>query len=161
MTETEIIEKFYRSFQQKDWQSMQSCYHPDVVFSDPAFPHLKGAHANAMWHMLVSSARDLSITFSNVSASANHGSCDWEARYTFSKTGAPVHNRIHAQFDFKDGKIIRHTDAFNLTRWIGMALGVPGVLLGWSPWLQAKVRATAASSLAKFVASQPGYSIEP
>ncbi len=158
MRETEVIEKFYSSFQQKDWQGMHACYHPEVVFSDPAFPHLEGLQAKAMWHMLVASARDLSVTFSNVKADSQHGSCDWEATYTFSKTGALVHNRIQAKFDFKDGMVIRHTDTFDLTRWAGMALGLPGKLLGWTPWLQAKIRATAAGSLAKFLASQPGYS---
>ncbi len=156
MKESEVIESFYRSFQQKDWKGMQACYHRDIVFSDPAFPHLEGDQARAMWKMLATSARDLEITFSKVSAEGNHGRCDWEARYTFSKTGARVHNRIHAEFEFKDGKIIRHTDSFNLTRWAAMALGLPGKLLGWTPWLQAKVRATAAGSLAKFIASDTG-----
>jgi hypothetical protein len=33
-----------------------------------------------------------------------------------------------------------------------MALGVPGVLLGWSPIVQSKVRSQAAAGLAKFEA---------
>ena len=158
MKEAEVIEAFYKSFQQKDWKGMHACYHQDVIFSDPAFPNLKGDHARAMWHMLTTSARDLSVTFSNIKADGQHGACDWEAKYTFSKTGARVHNIIHAEFVFKDGKIIRHTDAFSLTRWAGMALGLPGKLLGWTSWMQGKIRATAAGSLAKFEASQPGYS---
>ena len=158
MNETALIEKFYRSFQQKDWQGMQACYHTKVFFSDPVFPHLEGNQARAMWHMLATSAKDLSVTFSNVKADEKHGSCDWEAKYTFSKTGAFVHNKIHAEFDFKDGLIVRHTDTFDFTRWAGMALGLSGKLLGWTPWLQGKVRATAAASLAKFTSSQPAYS---
>lgn len=152
-----LIEKFYASFQQKDWKSMHACYHDEVVFSDPVFPMLKGSQAKAMWHMLVTSARDLSITCINSKANEQTGSCDWEAKYIFSKTGAPVHNRIHAEFTFKDGKIIRHADTFDLTRWAGMALGLPGKLLGWTPWMHAKIRATAAAGLAKFVAQQAGY----
>ncbi|MBL7864329.1 MAG: nuclear transport factor 2 family protein [Cyclobacteriaceae bacterium] len=158
MNEKDVIEKFYKSFQQKDWQGMQSCYHDDIVFSDPAFPHLRGSQAKAMWHMLTTSAKDLVIAFNNVRVDGHLGSCDWEAWYTFSKTGGKVHNKIHAEFEFKDGKIIKHTDDFSFSRWAGMALGLPGKLLGWTPWLKGKVQATAAASLAKFTASQPAYS---
>jgi ketosteroid isomerase-like protein len=155
MNEKTLIENFYLSFQQKDWKGMQACYHDDIVFSDPVFPHLEGPNAKAMWHMLTTSARDLDITFSNIVADEQKGSCDWEAKYSFSRTGNPVHNRIHASFLFRDGKIVKHTDTFDLTRWAGMALGLPGKLLGWTPWMQNKVRATAAGSLSRFIASQP------
>lgn len=157
MTNKELIEQFYRAFQQKDWKGMQACYHNEVVFSDPVFPNLRGLQAKAMWHMLASSAKDLVITFKDVEASEYRGSCSWEAKYSFSRTGAPVHNRIQARFEFSDGKIIRHSDSFDLTRWTGMALGIPGKLMGWTTWMQNKVRATAASGLARFIASNPEY----
>lgn len=152
-----LIKKFYICFQQKDWQGMQSCYHDEVVFSDPVFTHLKGLKAKAMWHMLATSAKDLIITYHNTKADATTGSCQWEAKYTFSKTGALVHNRIHAKFEFKDGKIIRHTDSFDLTAWAGKALGLPGKLFGWTPWIQGKIRSSAAKSLEKFMANQVLY----
>jgi len=157
MNEKTLIETFYRCFQQKDWKGMQACYHDDIVFSDPAFPHLEGYQAKAMWHMLTTSAKDLDITFSNVIADAGKGSCDWEAKYSFSKTGAFVHNRIHASFEFREGKIVKHTDTFDLRRWAGMALGLPGKLLGWTSWMQGRIRATAASSLSRFISSQSTY----
>jgi len=131
---------------------MNACYHNDVVFSDPVFLHLKAARACAMWNMLVTSAKDLEVVFKNVVADEKTGSCDWEAEYTFSKTGRRVHNRIHAKFEFRDGKIFRHTDRFSLPSWAGMALGLPGKLFGWTPWLQARIQASAEASLAKFEA---------
>lgn len=157
MTNRELIETFYQSFQRGDWKGMQACYHDHIEFSDPAFPDLTGSHAKAMWHMLTTSAKDLVVTYSQVEANEATGSCDWEAKYSFSRTGAPVHNRIHAAFEFRDGKIVRHTDTFDFTRWAGMALGVPGKLLGWTPWMQNKIRATAAAGLSKFLASHPEY----
>jgi len=157
MSEKELIESFYRAFHRRDWKGMQACYHDRVVFSDPVFPHLDGHRAKAMWHMLTTSARELSVTFSNVTADPIHGSCDWEARYLFSKTGRQVHNKIHASFEFVDGKIFRHADSFDLTRWAGMAFGLPGKVIGWTPWMQNKIRSTAAASLAKFMDSHPEY----
>ena len=58
-----------------------------------------------------------------------------------------MHNQIEATFRFADGKIIEHTDVFDLWAWTRMALGLPGILLGWSPPIQNKVRATARKGL--------------
>lgn len=156
-THQQLIEKFYTAFQQKDWQTMQSCYHAEVEFSDPAFPHLKGKEAKAMWHMLATNARDFSLTFNQVQADGNKGSCHWEAAYTFSRTGKSVLNKIDATFEFKDGLIYRHTDRFDFWKWTQMALGTSGLLLGWSPFLQNKVRATAIGGLKKFMKDNPLY----
>jgi ketosteroid isomerase-like protein len=153
----QVIESFYSSFQQKDWKGMQACYHDKIIFSDPVFNNLKGGEAKAMWHMLAIAAKDLSVSFKNVTANGVKGACDWEAYYSFSRTGRKVHNIIHAEFEFSDGKIIRHTDFFNLWRWSGMALGVTGLLLGWSPLVSSKIRSTANSSLKKFMAEHPEY----
>ncbi len=59
-------------------------------------------------------------------------------------------NRIDATFAFRDGLIVRHQDHFDFARWARQALGLPGLLLGWSSFLQNKVRAQAAAGLASF-----------
>jgi hypothetical protein len=152
----QLINTFYTAFQNKDWQTMQSCYHDDVVFSDPVFRYLQGKEAKAMWHMLVTSGKDLTLQFSKVKANEKKGSCHWEAFYTFSKTGNKVHNIIDAKFEFKDGKIYAHVDSFNLWRWSSMALGVGGMLLGWSPLIKGRVRSLARRNLKKFMEAN-GY----
>ncbi|MCB9298566.1 MAG: hypothetical protein H6559_36450 [Lewinellaceae bacterium] len=48
-----------------------------------------------------------------------------------------------ASFQFRDGKIIRHTDRFGFYRWARQAFGIPGLLLGWTGWFRARVRAAA------------------
>ena len=151
MSNQELIEKFYTSFQKKDYQGMQSCYHENITFSDPAFPNLKGKEAGAMWEMLCSVGGNLEITFNNLKVAADSGSVHWEAKYKFSATGRFVHNKIDATFRFSDGKIIAHTDYFNFWKWSKMALGTPGMLLGWSSFLQNKVQKTAGEKLEKFI----------
>ncbi len=153
----DVIERFYSAFQRKDWKAMQDCYHSDIWFSDPVFRDLRGGRAKAMWHMLVNAGKDLTLTFKNVEVKDNTGSCDWEAFYSFSRTGRKVHNVIHATFEFKDGKIIRHNDSFDLWKWAGMALGTPGKLLGWSSAIRSKIRSTAATNLDRFIADHPEY----
>ena len=93
----ELITKFYSAFQNKDGVTMSSCYDPEATFSDPAFTDLKGKEVGAMWQMLVERGQNLSIRFSNVKADDQTGSADWEADYSFSKTGRMVYNRIHAE----------------------------------------------------------------
>ena len=130
---------------------MQACYHDQIVFSDPVFLGLKGNEAKAMWHMLIEAGKDLSIQYKNIQSQDSAGECDWDAHYTFSRTGRKVHNIIHAKFEFSDGKIIKHTDSFDLWRWSGMALGITGILLGWSPLIRTKIRAAARKNLMRFI----------
>jgi ketosteroid isomerase-like protein len=128
----DLVTKFYEVFSRLDAEGMASCYHKDVVFQDPAFGILKGASAGNMWRMLCQSqkGKDFIVEFSDVKASDQAGSAHWEAKYTFSKTGRKVHNSIDATFEFSDGKIIKHTDDFDLKKWAKQAMGLKGALLG-------------------------------
>jgi hypothetical protein len=148
-----LITQFYEAFRQKNYKSMQQAYNPDAVFSDPVFRNLSSREVQAMWQMLITSGSDLKIVFSNVKADERTGSCHWEAWYTFTSTGRKVHNIIDATFEFKDGKIIRHTDHFNFWRWSRQALGMSGLLLGWTPIVLNKVRTTARKRLESFMAN--------
>jgi ketosteroid isomerase-like protein len=144
------IRRFYEAFQKRDAATMAACYAPDVQFSDPVFPDLRGPQAGQMWKMLCERGKDLRLEFRDVRADDRAGSAHWEAWYTFSATGRPVHNVIDATFGFRDGRIARHDDRFDLYRWSRQALGPAGLLLGWSPLLQNKVRAMAAKGLADY-----------
>ncbi len=150
----ELIQRFYTAFAARDHQTMAECYRPDASFSDPAFPNLEGASVSAMWRMLCLRGKDLELTFSDIAADESQGSAQWEAVYTFGATGRKVHNCISARFEFVDGRISRHVDTFDFYRWTRMALGPAGTLLGWTGFLQNKVRRTAAGQLEKFLARE-------
>lgn len=149
----ELIETFYRAFQRRDAAAMAACYHPEIVFDDPVFRDLRGREAGAMWAMLCGRATDLEVEFSGVEADGARGKAHWEARYTFSQTGRKVHNVIDAEFEFRDGLIARHVDRFGFWRWSRQALGLPGWLLGWTPILRNKVRATVRKALDGYLRS--------
>ncbi|MFA5938488.1 MAG: nuclear transport factor 2 family protein [Sinimarinibacterium sp.] len=146
--ETEIIERFYTAFQQRDAAAMGRCYHDQARFDDPAFPGLDAAGVRAMWSMLCARGKDLRVDFRDVRADGSRGSAHWEAWYTFSASGRPVHNVIDAEFEFRDGLILRHVDRFDFHRWAAQALGLPGKLLGGTGFLKRKVQAQAAKGLA-------------
>jgi ketosteroid isomerase-like protein len=147
----ELIHSFYTAFARRDHAVMAACYAPDATFCDPVFPLLRGAAVGAMWRMLCERGNDLRIEAGRIGATGDRGSAHWEAWYTFSATGRPVHNIIEASFEFRDGLIVRHTDTFDLYRWARQALGTKGVLLGWAPPVQRAIRGQAARALETFM----------
>ncbi len=146
----ELVQTFYSCFQKLDSEGMVRCYHRHIKFSDPVFLELHGDDATSMWKMLCSQATDFELHYGNIQCDNSQGSANWEAIYTFSKTGRRVHNIIRAEFHFKENKIIRHRDDFSFWRWSSMALGPAGVVLGWSPLLRKTVRKQAARNLERF-----------
>lgn len=147
------IERFYAAFARLDGEAMQACYAEDASFDDEAFS-LKGRReVGGMWRMLCDATKakgreHWKLEVSQVTANSAH----WEAHYKFSATGRLVHNKIDASFEFNaQGLITRHRDRFDFWAWSRQALGTPGLLLGWSPFLKAKVRATAAGNLKRYL----------
>lgn len=145
----DLIHTFYTAFANADSEGMIRCYHDQIRFEDPAFGILHGDDAKKMWRMLVRPG--IQITLSNVKSNATTGRADWIAEYEFGKTKRHVVNRIHAEFEFKDGKIIKHTDHFDFWKWSRQALGISGLLLGWTPWMKKKVRSQVLARLKAFV----------
>jgi len=134
-----IIEQFYAAFQNLDSEKMAKLYHPEIKFEDPAFGKLKGDKAINMWQMLCKNSKELELTFPNIRFDSEKGSANWEAKYVFSKTGRKIHNKIRAEFKFKDGKIVSHLDNFNLYKWSIQAFGLKGLLIGWTPFFKTKL----------------------
>lgn len=151
MNNEQLITAFYTAFQQKDYQTMQSLYADDATFSDPVFQNLDAREARAMWEMLIRRGKDMQLTFNHVVANGDVVTANWEATYVFSSTGRTVTNRIKATFTIKDGRIVSHTDRFPFYTWARQALGLPGLLLGWTPVIQNKIRRNARENLTRFM----------
>ncbi|MGZ5191556.1 MAG: nuclear transport factor 2 family protein, partial [Flavisolibacter sp.] len=118
---------------------------------DPAFGKLHGEKAKNMWRMLLSRNKNIQISFSDIHANEKDGVAKWQAIYNFGPTGRKVVNNIKAHFEFADGKIIRHTDDFDIWKWSKQALGWKGLILGWSPLLRNKIKKQANLSLERFM----------
>jgi ketosteroid isomerase-like protein len=153
----QLLQRFYRAFNNKDYGTMNACYHAEAEFYDPVFNDLKGGKIRAMWHMLCKSATDLQVTCTQASADAGRGQSAWEAIYTFSATGRKVHNRVASEFTFRDGLIYTQKDRFDLHKWAGMAMGPTGTLLGWLPSVKRTIRSKAGRNLALFLQNNPQY----
>lgn len=150
MSQPPVVDRFYEAFARRDAAAMAACYHPDATFEDPAFGPLDRESACAMWAMLLGRSADLVVTHQVLRDSGSEVGAHWEARYTFTRTGRPVLNRIEATFTVEDGLIRTHRDHFGFWAWARQAFGPAGLLLGWTPWFQAKVRAEALRTLAAY-----------
>jgi ketosteroid isomerase-like protein len=150
-----LIERFYAAFARHDGEEMARCYAADARFSDPAFGELAYPEVTAMWRMFCERGEEtnLRVEHSDVATEGDRGSAHWEADYTFTATGRPVHNSIDASFRFRDGLIAEHDDRFDFWRWSRQALGPLGLVLGWSPLVRGRVRSEAREALRAFMAS--------
>lgn len=155
LSDVAVAGKFYESFANRDIDGMLSCYSKDVTFEDPAFGKLNASETYNMWRMLLKqSDSNLKITHSTPVINNDKVITNWEAHYTFSKTGRQVHNLIKANMVIKDGKILDHKDEFDIWRWSRMALGTTGLLLGFTPLVKNKIRSQALKALKKFESQQ-------
>jgi ketosteroid isomerase-like protein len=150
----QLIQTFYSAFARLDYKTMQGCYNDDPIFNDPVFGILQGDEVRAMWEMLCRNARDFSLQYSAIENDGEYATCNWNAAYTFSKTGRRVLNKVKAHMRIQNGKITEHTDEFDLYKWSRQALGLPGILLGWSGYLKNKIRDDARSKLQKFMTNR-------
>ncbi len=152
------VEALYAAFARLDGAAMQRCYADGARFDDEVFSLQGARQVGGMWRMLCeSTAKDPAARAAwklEVSRLTDR-SAHWDAHYLFPATGRRVVNRIDAEFEFDAaGLITRHRDRFDFPAWARQALGLPGWLLGWSPWLRAKVRAQAAARLERFLQRQ-------
>ncbi len=155
MANAELITTFYESFANGDAEGMVACYHDNIQFQDPAFGTLKNEDVKNMWRMLIERSKgEIKLSFSNVQANEKTGSSNWRAEYVFSATNRKVINIISAEFEFKDGKIIKHTDSFDIYKWSQQAFGLKGYLLGWTSFMQHKIQQQSNSLLKKYTANK-------
>lgn len=146
---TELVNRFYHALAAGQGDEMAACYADDIIFEDPAFGELAGEDARDMWRMLCSRSKDLTVEHTVLNATDTGATVRWIANYTFS-TGRAVRNDITATMTIRDGLITDHRDVFDVWAWSRQALGIPGLLLGWSPPMRKKIRASALASLERF-----------
>jgi len=156
MNKTDTINEFYTAFQQGDAERMTSLYHEMIIFTDPVFGELTSKQAGNMWRMLVTLSKgNLKLTFSDIREEDDGTvTAQWQAVYPFGPDRRMVTNKVQAHFTFREEKIILHVDDFSFYRWASMALGTPGMLLGWTPWLKNKVRKKSLKALQKYIENE-------
>ena len=152
-TNEQLINHFYQSFKNRDYKGMQECYHDDAVFNDEAFTNLNSKQVKAMWEMFCSNpANEMQVNYKNIQAQGDKVTAEWDAKYLFTLTGRRVHNHIQAEFEFKDGKILRHTDRFDFPKWAKQVFGLKGLLIAYFPPFTNAFKGKVQKTLDRFMA---------
>jgi len=152
---------FYDAFARLDAPAMAACYAPEAQFDDEVFSLRGQAHIGGMWRMLCEATQarnraDWALRAGSIEADATQGRAHWEADYRFSHSRRQVRNAVDSVFEFDAaGLITRQRDRFDFWAWSRQALGVPGAVLGWTPFFRRMVRAQAAANLARYLARPP------
>ncbi len=154
MTQRETIEQFYTAFSNGNVDAMLACYHSEIQFEDPAFGKLSGERAKAMWQMLLSKQKESKLSVAFELDQQSNNKAKWIANYQYGPKKRKVINHVSSTFQFKDGKIIKHTDEFNLHKWAKQALGFKGFLIGNTAFFQNKLKAQTNRLLDKFESTQ-------
>ncbi|MCG9792718.1 nuclear transport factor 2 family protein [Flavobacterium algicola] len=145
------IHKFYSAFSKSDTATMFKLYAPNVRFMDPIFGSLTGNDVFCMWSMLIDKGKGkMHIEVTDIRADEFMGSAKWTATYQYSAANRKVVNVVNANFQFKDGLIIKHTDEFDIWKWSRQALGLSGALMGWTGFMQQKIQEKALLSLLNY-----------
>ena len=145
------IHKFYTALANGEPNIMANCYDSTIQYRDPIFGLLQNNDVINMWSMLINKSQgNLRIELSDVKADEYLGSATWVVSYNYSATNKKVVNIIYANFHFKDGLIIKHTDYFDIWKWSAQALCLKGLLFGWTGFMQKKIQEKALSSFKKY-----------
>lgn len=151
MTNQSLIQSFYTAFANHDAEAMAACYADDATFHDPAFGQLQGEDVRDMWRMLLSrkaSAPEVHL----VGVTEDGSAARWWAKYHYGPKRRMVVNEVAATFVIENGKIVSHTDHFDLWKWSRQALGLNGLLLGWTPFMRNRIQETTQGMLRRYQA---------
>ncbi|MFN4006963.1 MAG: nuclear transport factor 2 family protein [Chitinophagaceae bacterium] len=147
-----VATQFFEAFAQLNAQAMCQRYQTMAVFNDPVFGLLHYNELTAMWRMLCSNATNFSLQYEPpVAVDDEYVTVNWVATYTFSATGNTVVNKVKSFIRIQNGYITEQSDAFKLSRWAAQALGVKGLLFGWSGFVQKRIRKNAHKALQRFM----------
>ncbi|SCY07660.1 SnoaL-like domain-containing protein [Nonlabens sp. Hel1_33_55] len=146
-----LLTQFYKGLKNANASNMTALYKDNSHFKDPVFGDLHGEHAISMWHMLFSKNNQVKISYKIIEATPTYGKVQWTANYLNGSNKRPVTNHVTANFKLADGEIVNHVDSFNLSKWSRQALGVSGLLMGWSSFMKNQIQKKTNSLLDHYI----------
>ena len=157
MSGEETARKFFSSYQNHDFRSMQSCLDENVHFSDFAFD-IKGHRVFAMWHLFCSETDrrppvDVPL-FEIIDASGDFLRARYRVSYLFGESKRMVDYEIEAHLRLNNDRIIEHTDISDIKKWASMAFPGPTYLIAHTAPFRKRVRKQAMDRLNDFMGDE-------
>ncbi|RKR82268.1 SnoaL-like protein [Mucilaginibacter gracilis] len=148
-----LILDFYDNLRKGDVKKIGNFYAKNATFRDPIFISLNASQASAMWAMVVKE-KDFQIDIKKIDISDRFLTADCTLIWT-CENGKKVLNDITSRFAFNtDGKILLHSNHFDVYKLVKQTTGTIGVLFGWTKVLRNRTRRLAAEKLNYFMKEQ-------
>ncbi|KAG8804898.1 hypothetical protein FRC17_005845 [Serendipita sp. 399] len=151
----QLVERYLAAYKAYDLAAMDACTDPEFTFSDPAFPSLNSKQAKGMFSMFVNNREKnkMELEYKDIKKGLNDltYTATYTVRYIFN--GRPVTNVIDTTLTIspQSNLLLSQVDTFPFHAWARQALGLPGLLLGWTGFLQSQVQNNAAQTLEKYM----------
>jgi len=151
MTSNEkTIHQFFRALENRDYETLLSCYSNNAVYNNPIMGLLDIETAKAMWELVCTCIPDLKTNYSDIQElDEEYATCLWEEEYIYNEN--LIYIKKKAYFRFENGLIIEHTDGFNFYDWCKRINGVVGWLFGWSNFMQKRIQKKERNKLIAYI----------
>jgi hypothetical protein len=148
-----LVRSLYAALAARRPEEAAACYHPDIFYSDPLHPRLRGEAVVDLWRMRLAPGTACEIRLDEASGGDQGAMARWTMRTQVR--GRPVEIRGRSLFAFREGRISRHYDHYSLWRWSTQAFGPAGATLGWLGPVRWALRSRARRALERFSAARP------
>lgn len=148
----ELIEKFYQSFQNRDFEAMDNCYDDNIVYFDPLYHFLNGSNVKFMWKFRYANTNHFNLDFEQIKTDdEEYFTIEYRIRYVSEETGNVVDQSIKSYIRISSGKISEHSEAFSIHQWSSMVYGGIAKLIGWNRFYQNRLKKNARKKLLNFI----------
>lgn len=159
MSNTQTVERFFRSYLKHDFHGMHACLDDAVHFSDYAFDDIQGAQVRAMWQWFCTRIPPIDMRgYKVLREEGDKVFARYRVQYLYradeEAEPRPVDYVIGSTFTLAGGKIIDQKDwfyAISEFQFAKMLVGLPKALLAYTPLFKRGVRKRMAAKLAEFM----------
>ncbi|HEX6632714.1 MAG TPA: nuclear transport factor 2 family protein [Usitatibacter sp.] len=146
-----VVRRLYAALAARGAEEAAACYHPEIFYSEPLHPRLRGDAVRDLWRMRLAPGEAYEIRLDEASGGADGATARWTVRARVRGRPVEIHGR--SLFAFRDGRISRQYDHYSLWRWSAQALGPAGAAFGWLGPVRWALRTRARRALERFSAA--------
>ena len=139
-----IVNLFFASLKSRNIEKMMEIYHSKIIYSDPLYGLLKQEDVIKRWQLLLEENVIEDIQIMDIKEyDDEYAMAHWNCTFYYTITQKKVTLSIKSFFKIENNLIIEQSDAYRLSKFISKAYGIKGLLLGWTKFMQHRVKKTA------------------
>jgi hypothetical protein len=140
-----VVERFFLAYSKADPVLMSACLHPQISYSDPLFPDLRGVRVGLRWHWQLRHATDFKLQKQIIFLDERKAQLKLDIAYLWHRRA--VHHQVLSTLTIWDDMIVRHVDEYPYWQYAKQAQGLAGYVFGGFGWAQSVVQRRAAAAV--------------